>query len=195
MLPTGHWVLAGGSFRNGAHPHATWDPRRHMYEELTLHPPGGRGRLPLPPRPHGSDEIIHRRGMEDEICPYATFHLLGFREEMDPSKAMQFQTFPHQNGHGGGGGSIGTGTGLGAGNGNASHAHSRSGSQSMPRAGNGRYSRVPHNGPNSAFSPEYDDPANCEPEEEYGGGSSQYGQYGAPYDHYGSRGSVSRRSV
>lgn len=30
--------------------------------------------------------------MEDEICPYATFHLLGFREEMDPSKAL---AFPH----------------------------------------------------------------------------------------------------
>ncbi|XP_071455023.1 cell adhesion molecule Dscam1 [Hetaerina americana] len=191
-------IKRGGSFRSG-HPHATWDPRRHMYEELTLHPPGGRGRLPLPPRPHGSDETIHRRGMEDEICPYATFHLLGFREEMDPSKAMQFQTFPHQNGHGGGSGSIGGGTGTGGlvgGNGSAAHAHSRSGSQSMPRAGNGRYSRVPHNGPSSAFSPEYDDPANCEPEEDqYGGSSSQYGQYGAPYDHYGSRGSVSRRSV
>jgi Down syndrome cell adhesion molecule-like protein 1 len=50
--------------------------------------------------------------MEDEICPYATFHLLGFREEMDPNKAMNFQTFPHQNGHGG-------------------HAHSRNSSQSM----------------------------------------------------------------
>lgn len=40
--------------------------------------------------------------------------------------------------------------------------------------------------------PEYDDPANCAPEED------QYGsQYGAPYgyDHYGSRGSVGRRSV
>jgi Down syndrome cell adhesion molecule-like protein 1 len=128
--------------------------------------------------------------MEDEICPYATFHLLGFREEMDPNKAMNFQTFPHQNGHGG-------------------HAHSRNSSQSMvcflnhfsililnfnyssqPRA-NGRYSRV--NGPNSAFSPEYDDPANCEPEEDQYG--SQYGPYGAPYDHYGSRNSVSRRSV
>ena len=42
------------------------------------------------------------------------------------------------------------------------------------------------------FTPEYDDPANCNPEEDYG---SQYGQYGAPYDHYGSRGSVGRRSV
>lgn len=34
----------------------------------------------------------------EDICPYATFHLLGFREEMDPSK-IPFQTFPHPNGH------------------------------------------------------------------------------------------------
>jgi len=64
----------------------------------------------------------------------------------------------------------------------------------QPRA-NGRYSRVANqNGPaNFAPGPEYDDPANCAPEEDQYG--SQYGQYGAPYDHYGSRGSVSRRSV
>nr|CAD7456160.1 unnamed protein product [Timema tahoe] len=190
-----------GSFRN----HATWDPRhpRNMYEELTLHPPNGR-RIPAHP---GSDETMyHRAGkilvsqtdiaawgcMEDEICPYATFHLLGFREEMDPNKAMQFQTFPHQNGHerthSGTMGPIG-GSGV-AGNG---HVHQRSGSQSMPRA-NGRYSRVANqNGPTFSPGPEYDDPANCAPEEDQYG--SQYGQYGAPYDHYGSRGSVSRRSV
>lgn len=63
--------------------------------------------------------------MEDEICPYATFHLLGFREEMDPTKAMNFQTFPHQNG-----GHMGT---MGP-NGSMpmpGHVHSRSGSQSM----------------------------------------------------------------
>lgn len=64
-------------------------------------------------------------GMEDEICPYATFHLLGFREEMDPSKAMQFQTFPHQNGHE----RSHSGT-MGPSNGNG-HIHQRSGSQSM----------------------------------------------------------------
>lgn len=62
---------------------------------------------------------------------------------------------------------------------------------------NGRYSRVPSQGGGSGthnvFSPEYDDPANCAPEEDQYG--SQYGQYGAPYDHYGSRGSVGRRSV
>lgn len=64
----------------------------------------------------------------------------------------------------------------------------------QPRA-NGRYSRVGNqNGPaNCVPGPEYDDPANCAPEEDQYG--SQYGQYGAPYDHYGSRGSVSRRSV
>ena len=64
-------------------------------------------------------------GMEDEICPYATFHLLGFREEMDPSKAMQFQTFPHPgNGH--------SGTmGPPVGHPTNTSAHSRSGSQSM----------------------------------------------------------------
>lgn len=65
-------------------------------------------------------------GMEDEICPYATFHLLGFREEMDPSKAMQFQTFPHPgNGHSG---TMGPPSSHPT---NASSAHSRSGSQSM----------------------------------------------------------------
>ncbi|XP_068085343.1 cell adhesion molecule Dscam1 [Anabrus simplex] len=188
-IKRGTVISHSGSFRN----HATWDPRhaRHLYEELGHHPNGGR-RIPAHP---GSDETLYHRagGMEDEICPYATFHLLGFREEMDPSKAMQFQTFPHQNGHerthSGTLGPIGPGM---TGNG---HVHQRSGSQSMPRT-NGRYSRVANqNGPGSNFSPgpEYDDPANCGPEEDQYG--SQYGQYGAPYDHYGSRGSVSRRSV
>lgn len=57
--------------------------------------------------------------MEDEICPYATFHLLGFREEMDPSKAL---AFPHHHA---------------AHAGTLAHphphhpAHSRTGSQSM----------------------------------------------------------------
>ncbi|XP_018394808.1 PREDICTED: Down syndrome cell adhesion molecule-like protein Dscam2 [Cyphomyrmex costatus] len=167
--------------------HSTWDPRRHMYEELSHYAPNRR--CPPPPRMGSADGLSHR-GMEDEICPYATFHLLGFREEMDPSKAMQFQTFPHPgNGHSG---TMGPPVGHPT---NAS-AHSRSGSQSMPRQ-NGRYSRVPSQGGGSGthnvFSPEYDDPANCAPEEDQYG--SQYGQYGAPYDHYGSRGSVGRRSV
>ncbi|XP_077274879.1 Down syndrome cell adhesion molecule 1 isoform X11 [Temnothorax americanus] len=173
----------GGSLRS----HSTWDPRRHMYEELSHYAPNRR--CPPPPRMGSADGLSHR-GMEDEICPYATFHLLGFREEMDPSKAMQFQTFPHPgNGHSG---TMGPPVGHPT---NAS-AHSRSGSQSMPRQ-NGRYSRVPSQGGGSGthnvFSPEYDDPANCAPEEDQYG--SQYGQYGAPYDHYGSRGSVGRRSV
>ncbi|XP_076629350.1 cell adhesion molecule Dscam1-like isoform X26 [Colletes latitarsis] len=177
-------VISGtGSIRS----HSTWDPRRHMYEELNHCAPNRR--CPPPPR-MGSAEALSHRGMEDEICPYATFHLLGFREEMDPTKAMQFQTFPHPgNGHSG---TMGPPVGHPT---NAS-AHSRSGSQSMPRQ-NGRYSRVPSQGGGSGthnvFSPEYDDPANCAPEEDQYG--SQYGQYGAPYDHYGSRGSVGRRSV
>ncbi|XP_015172319.1 PREDICTED: Down syndrome cell adhesion molecule-like protein Dscam2 isoform X38 [Polistes dominula] len=181
-IKRGTVISATGSFRS----HSTWDPRRHMYEELNHCAPSRR--CPPPPR-MGSSEGLSHRGMEDEICPYATFHLLGFREEMDPSKAMQFQTFPHQgNGHSG---TMGPPVGHPT---NAS-AHSRSGSQSMPRQ-NGRYSRVPSQGGGSGthvFSPEYDDPANCAPEEDQYG--SQYGQYGAPYDHYGSRGSVGRRSV
>ncbi|XP_039283563.1 Down syndrome cell adhesion molecule-like protein Dscam2 isoform X30 [Nilaparvata lugens] len=179
-----HIGRGGGSYRGGGH--TTWDPRhRHMYEELNGGGTAPRGRLPPPPCHGGSDETMyHRSGMEDEICPYATFHLLGFREEMDPSKAVQFQTFPHQNGHSG---TLGP-NGMPPANG---HVHHRSGSQSMPRA-NGRYSRV-GGGPGSTFSPEYDDPANIGPEEDpYG---SQYSPYGAPYDHYGSRNSVSRRSV
>ncbi|XP_043478430.1 Down syndrome cell adhesion molecule-like protein Dscam2 isoform X22 [Leptopilina heterotoma] len=177
-------VISGpGSIRS----HSTWDPRRHMYEELSHYPPNRR----CPPLPHmSSTDVLTRKGMEDEICPYATFHLLGFREEMDPSKAMQFQTFPHPgNGH--------SGTmGPPVGHPTNSSAHSRSGSQSMPRQNGGRYSRVPSQGGSmqtNVFSPEYDDPANCAPEEDQYG--SQYGQYGAPYDHYGSRGSVGRRSV
>nr|XP_015838892.1 PREDICTED: Down syndrome cell adhesion molecule isoform X20 [Tribolium castaneum] len=151
--------------------HSTWDPRRHLYEEL-------RSR-------RGSNETVHtHRGMDDEICPYATFHLLGFREEMDPSKAMQFQTFPHPH----------SGT-MGPSGMNTPHQiHSRSGSQSMPRQ-NRRYDRVGSQGNGSIYSPgpEYDDPANCAPEDEQYG--SQYGGYGAPYDQYGSRGSIGRRSL
>ncbi|XP_055906116.1 cell adhesion molecule Dscam2 isoform X4 [Eupeodes corollae] len=199
--------------------HSTWDPRRPIYEELK--PP------PVPRHyghSHGNEECYYRHpGMEDEICPYATFHLLGFREEMDPTKAMNFQTFPHQNGHTGPGhaGTMGP-------PGHPGHVHSRSGSQSMPRANRyarknsqggqssiytpapeyddpancaeedqyRRYTRVNSQGGSlySGPGPEYDDPANCAPEEDQYG--SQYGgPYGTPYDHYGSRGSVGRRSV
>ncbi|XP_055906122.1 cell adhesion molecule Dscam2 isoform X10 [Eupeodes corollae] len=209
-------VIIGRGMRSN---HSTWDPRRPIYEELK--PP------PVPRHyghSHGNEECYYRHpGMEDEICPYATFHLLGFREEMDPTKAMNFQTFPHQNGHTGPGhaGTMGP-------PGHPGHVHSRSGSQSMPRANRyarknsqggqssiytpapeyddpancaeedqyRRYTRVNSQGGSlySGPGPEYDDPANCAPEEDQYG--SQYGgPYGTPYDHYGSRGSVGRRSV
>lgn len=55
-----------------------------------------------------------------------------------------------------------------------------------------RYTRV--NSQGGSLYNQYDDPANCAPEDDQYG--SQYGgPYGAPYDHYGSRGSVGRRSV
>ncbi|XP_060529778.1 cell adhesion molecule Dscam2 isoform X32 [Cylas formicarius] len=166
-------IKRGTALRAHYRSHSTWDPRqRHLYEEL-------RSR-------RGSNETVHtHRGMDDEICPYATFHLLGFREEIDPSKAMQFQTFPHPH----------AGT-LGASGMNTPHQmHSRNGSQSMPRQNNRRYDRVGSQGNGSIYSPgpEYDDPANCAPEDEQYG--SQYGGYGAPYDQYGSRGSIGRRSL
>ncbi|XP_054089329.1 cell adhesion molecule Dscam2 isoform X22 [Zeugodacus cucurbitae] len=202
--------------------HSTWDPRRtNLYEELKAPP------VPLHGNHYGPEDVqCHYRhpGMEDEICPYATFHLLGFREEMDPTKAMNFQTFPHQNGHAPGPGHAGT---MGP-PGHPGHVHSRSGSQSMPRANRyarknsqggqssiytpapeyddpancaeedqyRRYTRVNSQGGSlySGPGPEYDDPANCAPEEDQYG--SQYGgPYGTPYDHYGSRGSMGRRSV
>ncbi|XP_055593954.1 cell adhesion molecule Dscam2 isoform X4 [Uranotaenia lowii] len=197
--------------------HSTWDPRRPLYEELKNVGP------PLPRRCNHPPACY---GMEDEICPYATFHLLGFREEMDPTKAMNFQTFPHQNGMGGPGhmGTMGSNMAMQMPN----HVHSRSGSQSMPRQN--RYARKNSQGGQSSIytpAPEYDDPANCAEEDQYRrytrinsqGGSmycgpgpeyddpancapeedqygSQYGgNYGTPYDHYGSRGSVGRRSA
>ncbi|XP_050081296.1 cell adhesion molecule Dscam2 isoform X47 [Anopheles maculipalpis] len=197
--------------------HTTWDPRRPLYEELKKAPP------PLPRRFNHPPACY---GMEDEICPYATFHLLGFREEMDPTKAMNFQTFPHQNGMGGPGhmGTMGSSMAMQV----PSHVHSRSGSQSMPRQN--RYAPKNSQGGQSSIytpAPEYDDPANCAEEDQYRrytrinsqGGSlycgpgpeyddpancapeddqygSQYGgNYGTPYEHYGSRGSVGRRSV
>ncbi|XP_037298235.1 Down syndrome cell adhesion molecule-like protein Dscam2 [Manduca sexta] len=172
--------------------HSTWDPRRHHYERVR------RPRL----RRTGSGDTIST-GMEDEICPYATFHLLGFREEMDPSKAL---AFPHHHpAHAG----------------TLAHphphhpAHSRAGSQSMPRA-NSRYARKNSQGGQSAIystAPEYDDPATCAEEDQYRARYSrpmyacgpeydepaccapeddQYtGAYGTPYsDHYGSRPSI-----
>ncbi|XP_041449105.1 LOW QUALITY PROTEIN: Down syndrome cell adhesion molecule-like protein Dscam2 [Drosophila obscura] len=212
----------GGGLRSN---HSTWDPRRpNLYEELKAPP------VPLHGNQyghaHGNAECHYRHpGMEDEICPYATFHLLGFREEMDPTKAMNFQTFPHQNGHTG---PVPGHAGTMLPPGHPGHVHSRSGSQSMPRANRyqrknsqggqssiytpapeyddpancaeedqyRRYTRVNSQGGSlySGPGPEYDDPANCAPEEDQYG--SQYGgPYGQPYDHYGSRGSMGRRSV
>ncbi|XP_050665035.1 cell adhesion molecule Dscam2 isoform X2 [Leptidea sinapis] len=175
--------------------HSTWDPRRHHYERVR--------RL----RRAGSSDTIST-GMEDEICPYATFHLLGFREEMDPSKAIAFPhhhpshagtlAHPHPHPH--------------------HPAHSRAGSQSMPRANN-RYARKNSQGGQSAIystAPEYDDPATCAEEDQYRARYSrpmyacgpeydepaccqpedeQYtGAYGTPYsDHYGSRPSIGTR--
>lgn len=52
MFVSGHHT---GSYRG----HTTWDPRRHMYEELSVHPPG-RGRLP--PCPSSDENIYHRSG-------------------------------------------------------------------------------------------------------------------------------------
>nr|XP_026486645.1 Down syndrome cell adhesion molecule-like protein Dscam2 isoform X32 [Vanessa tameamea] len=177
--------------------HSTWDPRRHHYERVR--------RL----RRAGSGDTLST-GMEDEICPYATFHLLGFREEMDPSKAIAFPhhhpshagtlAHPHPHPH-------------------PHHpAHSRAGSQSMPRA-NSRYARKNSQGGQSAIystAPEYDDPATCAEEDQYRARYSrpmyacgpeydepaccapedeQYtGAYGTPYsDHYGSRPSIGTR--
>ncbi|CAH2991217.1 unnamed protein product [Chilo suppressalis] len=175
--------------------HSTWDPRRHHYERVR------RPRM----RRAGSGDTVSI-GMEDEICPYATFHLLGFREEMDPSKAL---AFPHHHA---------------AHAGTLAHphphhpAHSRAGSQSMPRA-NSRYARKNSQGGQSAIystAPEYDDPATCAEEDQYRARYSrpmyacgpeydepaccapedeQYaGAYGTPYsDHYGSRPSIGTR--
>ncbi|XP_044312578.1 Down syndrome cell adhesion molecule-like protein Dscam2 isoform X2 [Drosophila rhopaloa] len=215
-------VISRGGLRSN---HSTWDPRRpNLYEELKAPPVPMHGNHYG--HAHGTAECHYRHpGMEDEICPYATFHLLGFREEMDPTKAMNFQTFPHQNGHAG---PVPGHAGTMLPPGHPGHVHSRSGSQSMPRANRyqrknsqggqssiytpapeyddpancaeedqyRRYTRVNSQGGSlySGPGPEYDDPANCAPEEDQYG--SQYGgPYGQPYDHYGSRGSMGRRSI
>ncbi|XP_046865990.1 Down syndrome cell adhesion molecule-like protein Dscam2 isoform X6 [Drosophila willistoni] len=225
-IKRGTVISRGGGLRSN---HSTWDPRRpNLYEELKAPPVPMHGNHYGHAHAHAGNVECHYRhpGMEDEICPYATFHLLGFREEMDPTKAMNFQTFPHQNGHAGPVGPGHAGTMLPPGH--PGHVHSRSGSQSMPRANRyqrknsqggqssiytpapeyddpancaeedqyRRYTRVNSQGGSlySGPGPEYDDPANCAPEEDQYG--SQYGgPYGQPYDHYGSRGSMGRRSI
>ncbi|MPC25852.1 hypothetical protein E2C01_018975 [Portunus trituberculatus] len=54
LIPERH--KSGGS---GRREHATWDPRRPMYEELSLHPPPGR-RIPPggPLPPHNSQDTL-----------------------------------------------------------------------------------------------------------------------------------------
>nr|AEC50084.1 down syndrome cell adhesion molecule [Pacifastacus leniusculus] len=158
-------IKRGGGPGRGTH--ATWDPRRPMYEELSLHPPPGRRIPPGGPHPtHGSQDTL-RSGGDDEICPYATFHLLGFREEMDPQQAgNNFQTFPYQNGHG-----------------SQQNFVNSPASRSMPPSST-YYSTVPGDMTasrmsNSTFSPTYDDPARSDEESDQYGGSTYSG--GGPY--------------
>ncbi|XP_061703849.1 cell adhesion molecule Dscam2 isoform X50 [Cydia pomonella] len=188
----------------------TLDKRGGLRDELGYIAPPNRKLPPVPGSNYNTCDRVKRQAvisMEDEICPYATFHLLGFREEMDPSKAL---AFPHAHAH--------------AHAGTLAHphphhpAHSRAGSQSMPRA-NSRYARKNSQGGQSAIystAPEYDDPATCAEEDQYRARYSrpmyacgpeydepaccqpedeQYtGAYGTPYsDHYGSRPSIGTR--
>lgn len=184
----------------------TLDKRGGLRDELGYIAPPNRKLPPVPGSNYNTCDRVKRQAvisMEDEICPYATFHLLGFREEMDPSKAL---AFPHHHpAHAG----------------TLAHphphhpAHSRAGSQSMPRA-NSRYAHKNSQGGQSAIystAPEYDDPATCAEEDQYRARYSrpmyacgpeydepaccapedeQYtGAYGTPYsDHYGSRPSI-----
>ncbi|CAH0581348.1 unnamed protein product [Chrysodeixis includens] len=186
----------------------TLDKRGGLRDELGYIAPPNRKLPPVPGSNYNTCDRVKRQAvisMEDEICPYATFHLLGFREEMDPSKAL---AFPHHHpAHAG----------------TLAHphphhpAHSRAGSQSMPRA-NSRYARKNSQGGQSAIystAPEYDDPATCAEEDQYRARYSrpmyacgpeydepaccapedeQYtGAYGTPYsDHYGSRPSIGK---
>ncbi|XP_060803989.1 cell adhesion molecule Dscam2 isoform X45 [Amyelois transitella] len=187
----------------------TLDKRGGLRDELGYIAPPNRKLPPVPGSNYNTCDRVKRQAvisMEDEICPYATFHLLGFREEMDPSKAL---AFPHHHA---------------AHAGTLAHphphhpAHSRAGSQSMPRA-NSRYARKNSQGGQSAIystAPEYDDPATCAEEDQYRARYSrpmyacgpeydepaccapedeQYtGAYGTPYsDHYGSRPSIGTR--
>jgi len=126
--------------------------RGDMREELNYIPPPNRKLPPVPGSQYNTCDRI-KRGMDDEICPYATFHLLGFREEMDPNQKNpnQFQTFPHPNG-------------LGGAPPPDSMSHHRQGSQSMPRPVQGNRFPMRMNGAPSLYGPEYDDPANCDME-------------------------------
>ncbi|KAJ0175513.1 hypothetical protein K1T71_008672 [Dendrolimus kikuchii] len=189
----------------------TLDKRGGLRDELGYIAPPNRKLPPVPGSNYNTCDRVKRQAvisMEDEICPYATFHLLGFREEMDPTKAL---AFPHHH-------PAHAGT-LAHPHPHPHHpAHSRAGSQSMPRA-NSRYARKNSQGGQSAIystAPEYDDPATCAEEDQYRARYSrpmyacgpeydepaccapedeQYtGAYGTPYsDHYGSRPSIGTR--
>nr|XP_027238259.1 uncharacterized protein LOC113829315 [Penaeus vannamei] len=113
-------IKRGGGSGRGTH--ATWDQDDPCTRNSPSIPPRTTYPLGGPPQPLGSQDTL-RSGGDDEICPYATFHLLGFREEMDPQQAgNNFQTFPHQNGHG-----------------SQQHFVNSPASRSMPRHGSGNY--------------------------------------------------------
>nr|AGK90306.1 down syndrome cell adhesion molecule [Cherax quadricarinatus] len=148
-------------------PPSTMDKRHPGFrEELGYIPPPNRKLPPVPGSQYNTCDRI-KRGGDDEICPYATFHLLGFREEMDPQQAgNNFQTFPYQNGHG-----------------SQQNLVNSPASRSMPPSST-YYSTVPGDMTtsrisNSTFSPTYDDPARSDEESDQYGGSTYSG--GGPY--------------
>ncbi|XP_042237814.1 Down syndrome cell adhesion molecule-like protein Dscam2 isoform X50 [Homarus americanus] len=148
-------------------PPSTMDKRHPGFrEELGYIPPPNRKLPPVPGSQYNTCDRI-KRGGDDEICPYATFHLLGFREEMDPQQAgNNFQTFPYQNGHG-----------------SQQNFVNSPASRSMPPSST-YYSTVPGDMTtsrmsNSTFSPTYDDPARSDEESDQYGGSTYSG--GGPY--------------
>lgn len=61
------WSGHGGSYRG----HTTWDPRRHMYEELRVHGPRGR----LPPCPGSDETLYHRAGNTTTGCAHWVFYI------------------------------------------------------------------------------------------------------------------------
>ncbi|CAG0885271.1 unnamed protein product [Cyprideis torosa] len=148
--------------RYGPPPVLPLDKRHsHFPDELGYIAPPNRKLPPVPGGNFGNFNTINnlkRAPVDDDICPYATFHLLGFREEQhngDPNNP-NFQTFPHPHSQpqlqqeGG-------------------KPQPRMGTQTMPhrpavegvRQANGK---GPQTG-NPVFSPEYDDPAGGEYEE------------------------------
>ncbi|XP_043207619.1 Down syndrome cell adhesion molecule-like protein Dscam2 isoform X5 [Amphibalanus amphitrite] len=169
---------------------------RHQYEELTQQQYQATYGAPPRPPPHGVPtspstyySVVGPNG-EEEIAPYATFHLLGFREEMDPSGETPAgcQTMaPRPGQHG--------------------RQMSAPAVRTLPR--NTRYSQPVNplpppahqaraslggGGGGSVFSPTYDDPARSDDEANYN--SSQYSG-GGPYaalDDSSSRTGTARRN-